>query len=190
MEIAATPPTTPPTIAPVFELLPPLDVGAGRPVEESPEWAETEVVWDPTDPPVVAPAAWLVTLLEVPSNLPGSISGESKSIGHGCEKLTVRKKKRIPTANGLRLIGIPIIPRLECCKYVAIEKKNIATNCHVKESPLGDTCTQRDRIRKPASHSHVNAKVADFQSREETHVEGGRTDVQLYENSDQLMANT
>jgi hypothetical protein len=35
MEIAATPPTAPPTMAPTFELLPLLDVGAGTPVEES-----------------------------------------------------------------------------------------------------------------------------------------------------------
>ena len=36
MEIIATPPTTPPTIAPVFELLPPVDEGPERAEGESP----------------------------------------------------------------------------------------------------------------------------------------------------------
>lgn len=81
-----------------------------------------------------------------------------------------------------------MFPDWNAVNMLPSKKKNMATNCHVKESPLGDTCTQRDRIWEPASHSHVNAKAVGFQSREETHVEGGRTDVQLYENSDQLMA--
>jgi len=78
MEIAATPPTAPPTMAPTFELLLDAGAGAGRLVEEEPA-ALDKVVCDPADPPVAVEVAAVVAP-EVPINLPGSISGESPTV--------------------------------------------------------------------------------------------------------------
>jgi hypothetical protein len=74
MEIAATPPTTPPAMAPTFELLP-LGAGLGD-VEVGPP----ELVVATGVP--LAPVARLVPLAEeepeLPISVPGPISGESE----------------------------------------------------------------------------------------------------------------
>ena len=40
------------------------------------------------------------------------------------------------------------------CEYVT-KKENLLTNCNVDESPVGDTCSGRDRIRETAANYHV-----------------------------------
>jgi hypothetical protein len=72
MAITATPPTTLPTMVPVFELLLPEDDGPDDLLGED-ECKEVTV-----GETVISPAAEEVTEPEVPINAPGPISGRSK----------------------------------------------------------------------------------------------------------------
>ena len=77
-----------------------------------------------------------------------------------------------------------------CCEY-NIGEESLATNCDVEESPIGDTHSRGNRIRKPADQqTSVNVKPNRFSATTETHWEGGRILVQLNENSDQLNGDT
>ena len=104
MAITATPPTTLPTMVPVFELLLPEDDGPDDLLGED-ECKEVTV-----GETVISPAAEEVTEPEVPINAPGPTSGRSKK---GMLKAADERTKRIPTSSSHRFGGAPII--LELC---------------------------------------------------------------------------
>jgi hypothetical protein len=110
MAITATPPTTLPTMVPVFELLLPEDDGPGDLLGED-ECEEVTV-----GETVISPAAEEVTEPEVPINAPGPISGRSK---RGTVKATNERTKRIPTTSSHRFDGAPVILKL-CVPLVRV----------------------------------------------------------------------
>jgi len=131
----------PPTMAPVFLfellLLEVEDVAAGEPVESG------EAV-----PVVLEPGAGVDPLVSAP----GPISGVSRN--RRCDAANEKTERRIPTTDGLCFDFIPhgkifALP----CAISTCQKKMVATNCDVGESPLRYTCSIRDRVGKAVGRS-------------------------------------
>ena len=107
MTTTAAPPTAPPTIAAVCELL----LLVVDPVfGESPAWGSFEETVGYERGVTMVGSAALVPVgppvLEfVPINAPAPISGSSKN--HGCEAAIGKTEKKIPTTDGHRFEGIP-----------------------------------------------------------------------------------
>ena len=125
MEITATPPTTPPTISPVFELLPPVDEGLERAEGESPIVNDTAKLVGGDWVPVTVAATVPVTAPEGPSNAPGDISGVSIKQDVG-ETLMVGEKNRDDSHHQLHATDWSSKRSRpgRCCEYVAMENNN------------------------------------------------------------------
>jgi hypothetical protein len=123
---------TPPTIAPVFE--PPSEC---EDVDED----DGAVVRVPVGP-IPEPPKGL-------SAVPGPISGESEDADVRRQK-PKKTKKQILTTNSKRFVGIPIVLGLECAVSFHRED-NLGTNCDVKECPLREASSRRNRVRESGS---------------------------------------
>ena len=132
----ATAPTTPLTIALVFELPLP-DVGVVLPV-------------GPVD--MVELPVGLLEVLEAPINTPGPISGLSEE--RRCENDREKKMdRRIPTTDGHRFIWIPTILQLaynvSSCRDTQLE-----TYCGVEGSPIRYVYLRGNRVWESMSRLH------------------------------------
>ena len=139
MAITATAARTPPTMPPVFGLLPPEDEKKDGSVEGTPvKLAEVEKV----------PVGMVMTEPGLPINEPGPISGLSEK--RRFEATKERAERKNPTTDGQRFVGVPLILELAwiistCCRSCI---PMLVTNCDVEESPLRYTCSRRDGARK------------------------------------------
>lgn len=114
MVISMIPPTTPPTIAAVFELLPPEGEGEPPGKDEGMCWIEDKEL-------MVENAVGSGEELEPLINPPGPISGLSDK--HECEAAQKGDEEGIPTTDVLRLVGVPMILALACA-VSSCSKKN------------------------------------------------------------------
>ena len=128
-------PTAPPTIALVFDLLPPEDGAVDE--DKEVDWFGTEVV----DAEAVEEG------LEAPIIAPGPISGLSKE--HRCEDNEENLMKiRILTTGGHGFILIPIILQLAWnVSSESLREIYLETNCDVEGSPK--SCRSRGRCHAP-----------------------------------------
>ena len=114
MAIIAIVPTTPPTIAAVFELLPPEGDTVGEDEEAGSARCEAVTLAVGVGTPVgggeadLLPVGLVLEELGVPINVPGPISGLSEK--RRCEESGHKKtERRFPTTSGYRIVDIPTI---------------------------------------------------------------------------------
>jgi hypothetical protein len=113
-EMAPIPPTTPPAMAPVFELCLPTGV------------AEFELVEDDEEVEV-GPVEEELTVPDGPRSAPGPISGLSKEVRCKCDCDEGREtKERILTTDNIRLVDVPKVVILERALSMKAEKESFS----------------------------------------------------------------
>ena len=141
-------------MAPVFELLLLPTEGEDVGVSEGEDVVTAGKTVGLGEVLVVAP---IVKMVETPMNAPGPISGLSGI--RRCEASPKPKsERRIPTADGHRLRGVPkALVQALVCVISTCREGNIGTNRDVLEGPLRYTGSHRDRVRKPVGQSPPSA---------------------------------
>lgn len=90
-----------------------------------------------------------------------------------------KERREIPTTNGLRSVGVPIV--LSLGRVVSIGRQEmLATNCDIKDSPSLETRSRRDGVGEPADQRQCRTYLILFQP-QGTYEPGGNIVVQLPE---------
>jgi hypothetical protein len=142
MEIVAIPPTTPPAIAPAFELLPfgGVGVGVGVPVELEDALADDVYTPDTIAEVVDSPVPSIIA--------PGPYSGLSiwNVSGRRQRREEREHKETTLTTSGIRFSGVPIALDLERVVIMVLFIKRLKTNRDIQHHPMRDTYLRRDRV--------------------------------------------